>query len=53
LVAAQEKLAALDAGNRQKLESLMGRLRAASSAGDPKEVARLDQELTNFLFELD
>jgi molecular chaperone DnaK len=53
LAAAQEKLGALDASNRQKLEALMGRLRAASSAGDPKEAARLDQELTNFLFELD
>ncbi|MFI5289498.1 MAG: Hsp70 family protein [Polyangia bacterium] len=53
LAAAQEKLGTLDASNRQKLEALMGRLRVASSAGDPKEAARLDQELTNFLFELD
>ena len=53
LSAAQAKLTGLDAGKRARLEDLMGKLRSASARGDRGETSRLDQELTNFLFDLD
>jgi molecular chaperone DnaK len=53
VAAAQQKLAALDGARRQKLDDLVGRLKAAAARGDAAQVKQLDEELTNFLFELD
>jgi molecular chaperone DnaK len=53
VAAATARLPSLPVADRAKLEDLIGRLKAAVARGDRAESARLDGELTNFLFELD
>jgi molecular chaperone DnaK len=53
VAAAQQKLAGLDASKKARLEDLIGKIRAAAARGDRAETSKLDQELTNYLFELD
>jgi len=53
LAAAMAKMAAVDGTQRAKLEELVGKLQSAMARGDAGETARVDGELTNFLFELD
>ena len=53
VAAALEKLVGLDAQKKARLEALIGKIRAASARGDRAETSKLDQELTNYLFELD
>jgi molecular chaperone DnaK len=53
VAAALEKMSAVDGAKKAKLEDLVGKLKAASARGDRGETSKLDQELTNFLFELD
>jgi hypothetical protein len=50
VVAARAKLVSVDAGNRAKIEKLVGEFEGTSDAGTR---ARVDRELTQLLFELD
>jgi hypothetical protein len=51
--AALAKLGSVEGTQRAKLEELVGKLKSAVARGDAGESARLDGELTNYLFELD
>ena len=51
--AAEAKLNAVNANQKAKLQDLIIKVRAASARGDRAETAKLDGELTNFLFEID
>jgi hypothetical protein len=53
LSAAQARLANVDGEKKAKLETMIAALKSAVVKNDQKEVARLDNELTNFLFDLD
>ncbi|HZS38030.1 MAG TPA: Hsp70 family protein [Polyangia bacterium] len=53
VAAATLKLGSVDAGKRAKLEELVGKLKSAAARGDGPAIARADEELTNYLFELD
>ncbi len=53
LTAAERKLTTVSAGSRGRLEDLIGKLRATLTRGDAVEVRRLEEELTNLLFEID
>ncbi len=53
VAAATAKLGALQGQKRADLEALVGKLKSAAARGDQGAVARADEELTNFLFELD
>src|SRR5205085_5256790 len=50
ILAAQDKVAKLDGSKKAKFEELIGKLKSAHVRGDRAETARIDQELTNFLF---
>jgi molecular chaperone DnaK len=53
IMAALEKAAKLDGPKKLKVEELITKLKSAHVRGDRSETARIDQELTNLLFELD
>src|SRR5439155_18922500 len=53
VAAATAKLGSIDAAKRAKLEQLVGALKSAAARGDHAATARADEELTNYLFELD
>jgi molecular chaperone DnaK len=51
--AAEARLASVDAGQRARLQDLIGQLRAASARGDRAETQKLDRALTDYLFEIE
>jgi len=53
LLAAERKLATVSSASRGRLEDLVGKLRATLTRGDAVETRRLEEELTNLLFEID
>jgi molecular chaperone DnaK len=53
VAAATQKLSTVTGDARTKLEDLVGRLKSASARGDAAAIKLLDEQLTNYLFELD
>ena len=53
LAAAERKLSTVSSASRGRLEDLVGKLRAVVTRGDAVEIRRLEEELTNLLFEID
>jgi molecular chaperone DnaK len=53
VAAATARLQNVEGAKKAKLEEMIGQLKGAVARNDRNEISRLDNELTNFLFELD